>query len=997
MGTEIKEIDESETIEITTLLFDSSNYVKAKKDVDSTEVLDIIKDICKLTKTGIKHQHAKALGKLVESLKAMSTDNFVNLATEIEKEEMCPFARSIFHDALPMVKTAGSIAAMRDLVISEAVAGFTADTWMASLHFITNPTLEMIVETMPLFDTITPHASAWLGVSAMVNKFCKVEDCKENEYVNKIMLTFEKYLYDDCTGAEGHIKLALTSIANTGLAHMSIDTLTKCIFNDQASAFIKATAITTFRKSFVKPEISTFLPILTNEAAPSLMRVEIYHQFIETENEELINYLVETLKTEKVDEFSSLVFTHLSTLVEDNANLETIFKSLLESYSKLSLNKSKFMSKEFFSEDYNMGAELTNELFWNENSMVPHTAVTNLHADLFGEKVNLFKLGANIEGIEKMIQSLIKKLNEKDAEAPLDFEELKLTAFFGMFGNDMSLSEFDGMAIKKIGETFDLKEWSYMDFILSLAEQKDIVLTKAMNIMDAEISVPTIMGVPLKLTAKGNALLDINVHTKFDVFQMLTGNMDVAVHTRPSALIEIDADMFVDAWFTQTGVKMHNNLHTNTFIDLKAEMKDGKLFNFELNFPEDEMHIFDAQTTFATMFNDFSAESTSVMTNEFVVADCFGKDFFSVFGVDVCGAVRMPLDARGSVDVSPLAGAREISLKMVKRDTMDKFSFHAEIFNDEMIGAMISFNIPGSQMKRELTFKTEFDTNNNRLDVDIITPWTTFSAAGFVTKDEDQIGFYTEAVVDNLDKYEFHAKCDTKFEKEEIIIGSEIRMKLPEKEEAIAKIQVASTEEKFFEFSAIVKNVFTENPEFIATIKKSEDENGYNYLAEASMDLFGYKAVILGNSEMIIAEVESKMLLKLQTELAYPDFDVIKIFTEHKFGFSQEKIDFDGELSTSMWPAVDYSLVLQNSNENILVNLNAGVSKDTTKRITTNGDLKWIYNGETLSQITSWLKMDALNNAFGLEAKAGYLTTESGLNVNLAVLYDGKNMVFSEL
>ncbi len=62
-----------------------------------------------------------------------------------------------------------------------------------------------------------------------------------------------------------------------------------------------------------------------------------------------------------------------------------------------------------------------------------------------------------------------------------------------------------------------------------------------------------------------------------------------------SAALEINGEMGVDAMVARTGLKLVTTLHTSTVADGKIELQDGKIFNLDVNMPNEKMEIISAE------------------------------------------------------------------------------------------------------------------------------------------------------------------------------------------------------------------------------------------------------------------------------------------------------------------------------------------------------------------------------------------------------------------
>ena len=72
-------------------------------------------------------------------------------------------------------------------------------------------------------------------------------------------------------------------------------------------------------------------------------------------------------------------------------------------------------------------------------------------------------------------------------------------------------------------------------------------------------------------------------------------NIDISGNVKPSAALEVRGEMGVDAVYAKTGLRMVNTLHTSTVLDGLLQLKDGRIFNFDLNMPTNKMEIFSAE------------------------------------------------------------------------------------------------------------------------------------------------------------------------------------------------------------------------------------------------------------------------------------------------------------------------------------------------------------------------------------------------------------------
>ena len=79
----------------------------------------------------------------------------------------------------------------------------------------------------------------------------------------------------------------------------------------------------------------------------------------------------------------------------------------------------------------------------------------------------------------------------------------------------------------------------------------------------------------------------------FDVRGLMRNpkKLDIQGSLEPSAAVTVNSVMGIDAFVTQTGLKMVETLHTSTVVSGKVEMESGKLLSVDWNVPRDKVEV----------------------------------------------------------------------------------------------------------------------------------------------------------------------------------------------------------------------------------------------------------------------------------------------------------------------------------------------------------------------------------------------------------------------
>lgn len=98
----------------------------------------------------------------------------------------------------------------------------------------------------------------------------------------------------------------------------------------------------------------------------------------------------------------------------------------------------------------------------------------------------------------------------------------------------------------------------------------------------------------MNLTVNGTISVHMDVDGNVDLRNIAASprNFDISGHIKPSAAVVVSGMMGVDAMVTKSSMKMVASMHSSTQLDGKITLKDGEIFNVEMNTPQEKMEIF---------------------------------------------------------------------------------------------------------------------------------------------------------------------------------------------------------------------------------------------------------------------------------------------------------------------------------------------------------------------------------------------------------------------
>ena len=461
-----------------------------------------------------------------------------------------------------------------------------------------------------------------------------------------------------------------------------------------------------------------------------------------------------------------------------------------------------FEISQFFN-DYRIGGTAESNLIFSERSYIPRSGMLNLTLSLFGENVNLFEVGARIEGFEDMLQDMfgpdgffredtvhnfLKTLSSRNKRETQDSKLKKIKNDFGsrvkddhprgnmymrFFGQDIKYSSFNG-----VPSTLSNLFQNPMNIFGLSFEDTDFDHERSTMFLDGSIIIPTVAGLPLNMTAKGTSSLRLKSKTKINLKEFRSaGKASAEAEIYPSATIEVSGVMSVDAFVTKTGLKSVTKIHTSTFLGGRVDIHGTKLAQVQIKVPREKLEMFEASADFFTFKSGYFKEIDTYQKQE-VLDHCSPKYFSDVFGLETCGRISY-YHGRSKGDPSWFfAGPSKAELIVRKMDNFDNIIFkYSWIENDKnkakgMLNDIhVIYDTPQSSVNRKSLASVKYDEHKTFFDVDLIIParnikvgfkydWTRDKkgvVAG-ISIDNTDILKLTQKIVKERDKYEGETK-----------------------------------------------------------------------------------------------------------------------------------------------------------------------------------------------------------------------------------------------
>ncbi|XP_076066631.1 uncharacterized protein LOC143039997 [Oratosquilla oratoria] len=725
----------------STLLFDASKFHKTHNEVD--KAINILEQLDSLSKDHIDPQVPTLFYELVATLKGLTYSQLTTLFTNAKGSNKHKF----LVDAVPLLTTPASVKIIRDLIKNGFISEKDADVWFTSLALVKNPT-PAFFDALATMET-TPSKQAMLGISALINNYCKTNTaCDKEAGINKILRQIENQIGATCHASteteKERIVVALKALGNAGRWVNAASVLKRCYTEDNDME-IRVAALEAWRHAPCHYDRSHLMSVFIDVQQDSEIRIASYLALMTCPNKEVIDIVKDRLNSEAINQVSSFVWTHMTNLYESAAPGKLWMHDLIgqdflkHKFNTSALKFSRNFESSFFMNEINTGATVESNVIFSGKSFLPRSAMLNLTMDLFGESINFFEIGGRFEGFEAYLErffgpdgyypeetvaAILKNLRqEKNKEQTSNLatiieeatDEPSGSLYLRLFGNEMYYKHFHGLA-----DLFKSSDYSNpMDLLTDLVRKGNVDYLKSFSIIDTEFSLSSISGLPITLKLNGTATVGLKMSGTFQPRSLK--NINIQGDFQPSASIQLAGSQYIDAFVARSGVKMVSTLHTSTSINGKVVIQGGKLVDVELNMPRDKIEILDVKNQFFHYEGDHEVPALSQKETKF--EGCTGAP--SLLGVKLCGSVSYPQTSYES-PFFPLHGPVAAHVFLEKTDTHTSYIFQ---YKWERNAISLLLDTPNSKINRKISLDLSW-IQKNLFDITILTPFKDIRALG---------------------------------------------------------------------------------------------------------------------------------------------------------------------------------------------------------------------------------------------------------------------------
>ncbi|XP_066261681.1 apolipophorins isoform X2 [Euwallacea similis] len=704
----------------------------------ATVILNAVKEVAKTIDLVVGENTAKEFLNLLKIVRVSSKTNLLTAYNQVkggvgvgDKDS----AKRIYLDALLRAGNGETVEALLELLDKKQLDEFDSKLVLLSLNVLRHATEGSLKAATHLLNTPQLPREAYLGIGNLAGRFCQQHSCENNAELKALTTKLLSKISPKLSNREqeNDAVFALKALAN--IKHLSDSVVAKVITlaqNKNLANRIRVAALEAYLSDSCKDKLRTSaLQILQDVQQDSEVRIKAYLVVAQCPNAKTGNAVKTLLTKESSIQVGGFISSHIRAL-HASANPD---KALAKQFLGFSVKKSfpidprKYSFSGEFSyavDSLGLAASTETNVIYSQNSWLPRSTTLNLTTEIFGHSLNFLEIETRQENLDRLIEHYfgpkgvlrpailpdIVKEGKSTYSKIAEYLQRKLETTLQRSRRDVSKAEIDHIAKqvqiktnelnKDLDLDISLKAFGSEIFFFNVNQESklkpeaiiDDIIAKFskgldklqrfeetcrrnMNFLNAEIDYPTSLGFPLRLAAEGSANIQVKTEGNIDLREIINNpdKGEFRAKIIPSANIEVNTRLSLDALVVENGLKVISTLYTSTGTDLKVTWDKASGFDLKLGLPVQEQKLISAnhEIVFVTREQGVREEDSPLKFTQVKDFSICLDQLSPFIGLTFCAEVNGPNLEGNQIPLLPfpLAGDAKVAVTIENDDVLE--------------------------------------------------------------------------------------------------------------------------------------------------------------------------------------------------------------------------------------------------------------------------------------------------------------------------------------
>ncbi|XP_035802604.2 apolipoprotein B-100-like [Amphiprion ocellaris] len=581
---------------------------------DKDAALNLLRELATLPETD-GERRAHLFQKLVSMVRGMKTETLTPAVPEALE-----VSRVLTYQVLAQCGTPECSSAIMHILRTFDTASLEVDAAVFAMGIMSNPSALLIHDLLEMakYKTSKPIMYA---LSNVVKRFYKAEEKLIPEIYS--VAEFMAAQLGDCTGDKDNTFMTLRVIGNMAPAVIPVGpalrgAVMQCVNQPAASPAVQQAAIQVFRLTPVPEEVrDVFMQVLLDSASPVQKRIATYLVLMKDPHPSELTQLANALPSEQDQQVKSFVISHITNILSSSGpETQELRQKIRDALQGNEIGT--IMDPTKFSRNYKIGS-LEGNMIFEDTSYLPKEVMLEMTLKAFGFDIDMMEIGMEGKGFEPTVDALFgengffpdtalktmyfvsdnmpQRVNEilqsimpahkrdrmkrqashnfmreigrninklvrevKSADSP------EVMVYLRLLGNELGYlktSEIEGMAYSAAMMIDSMLKMFPADIMRALMTKADNTIFAHYIFMDNEFFLPTVTGVPLRVSLSGTFTPGIKgglkiAHDMSEVTFMPSAALEFVTHVG-SHIPE----------YVSSGFEMHTNMFHESGLNAK--------------------------------------------------------------------------------------------------------------------------------------------------------------------------------------------------------------------------------------------------------------------------------------------------------------------------------------------------------------------------------------------------------------------------------------------
>ncbi|XP_055331690.1 uncharacterized protein LOC129583764 isoform X2 [Paramacrobiotus metropolitanus] len=705
-------------------------------------VPQLLDSLCNSVSDDIRPDTPTAFTDVVQALRMeKNCSNLMEIYRSVVSGSVCsrlaPNQRQrLLFDAIPAAGTSCAVELMANILREKDYDVDDKDTWFASLSYIKRPEKEMLDTLQPLLRDAKLPRSGYLGISALLQNYCRYHSGCDRKLIESVENDISRRIDKTCNTVaetEQDEQVArLLALGNLNVSRNTLDTLTRIVRCGKKPSSVRVAALQALRNrncnrnSQIETELSRISSDVTEDVE---VRIASVQRLMECPTESVIKAITGLYEDSTVNkQIKSYIYSYISDIQSSTEPSQQKFRQLLTG-TELNppeasnwLQSSKHFQKAFVSAHIN--GSIDGSIVFAD-SYLPRAADLGVNIELFGRKLDVFRIGGRQEGLETGIASLLAGRGPNDNK--VDF-----STYVRLFGNDIAL-----LTSRDVEET--IGNLATFDFIMGLTKEQSFGFARHMMLLDAAYTIPTASGLPVNLKVTASAHAQLKGRGALNIGGVLSTEpgMSIRGDIHPSAAVQVTAEVTIATTGIPTGFKTVSTLHSSTSLSGSVSYLRGQYFRTNIDLPKNKVEFINFETKSYGIQGDDQRliVESSVPSVRSSLSECTAPLTSRMLGMELCMELESNDPKNTSIPRNGLMPANFRAFLRKTDKTMRGYKFVMEYPQPRggegpVYGFNVLFDTPGSKINRQFQLGYTFHSLSGILSGAAVSPWKKFVLEG---------------------------------------------------------------------------------------------------------------------------------------------------------------------------------------------------------------------------------------------------------------------------